>query len=47
MPPLTVIPASVAFEESVPAVTVVVPVTVPPVRLVVPLELIATTVPPV
>ena len=47
VPPLTARLPSVVFDESVPAVTVVVPVTLPPVRLVVPLEPIDSTVPPV
>ena len=38
VPPFTFTPASVTFDVSVPAVIVVVPVTLPPVRFVVPLE---------
>ena len=47
VPPLTDRLASVAFDESVPVVTVVVPVTVPPVSIVVPVEPIEARVPPV
>ena len=47
VPLLTVMPASVAFDVSVPAVTVVAPFTVPPVSLVVPVEPIEARVPPV